>query len=326
MTSITSITGFTGRLGAPAGSTQVVDLWNRSLPADPIDVERFRNLVLLDPNFDPDGLRLAWDGERLIGAAYAVRRTVAMVGDDLEPDRGWLPFFFVAPEARGHGVGRRLLGDAVDWLRGHGRHEIYFASYTPNYILPGLDRKRYPEAGALLEQLGFGTLYQAAAMDLGLVGYAVPEKTRTRMRGLEESGYSFGTPSSDELVPLIRLAYDHFNPDWARAIREAVLAGLPLGNIVVARDPSGEIVGWGMFAAYEGVIERFGPFGVLSDRRGLGLGEVLLHLCLERMRGRGAHSAWFLWTGEQTPAGHLYRKTGFTTTRVFDVMRASLAR
>lgn len=313
------ITGF--RVG---DAEAVVELWCRSAPADAITLKRFRNLVLLDANFDPEGLRLAWEGERLVGAAYAVRRQVAMVGDDLEPQRGWLSFFFVDPEARGRGVGTKLLRDALAWLRGHGRTEVYFASYTPNYILPGLDRKAYPEAAGLLTKLGFTTLYQAAAMDMSLVGYATPPRVHERAAALRAAGYSFGTPTDDELVSLVRIANEHFNPDWGRAIREAVIAGLPLDRIVVARASEGELVGWAMFAAYEQMVERFGPFGVVPDRRGTGLGEVLLHLTLTRMRALGAHSAWFLWAGEESPAGHLYRKAGFTTTRHFDVMRLIL--
>ncbi|MFE0376996.1 GNAT family N-acetyltransferase [Streptomyces inhibens] len=76
-----------------------------------------------------------------------------------------------------------------------------------------------------------------------------------------------------------------------------------------------------MHGAYDGTAERFGPFGVRKELRGAGLGKVLLHLTLERMRALGVHGAWFLWTGEQSPAGRLYRGSGFTTTRRFTVLR-----
>ncbi|AQT84644.1 hypothetical protein ERICIV_04062 [Paenibacillus larvae subsp. larvae] len=46
---------------------QLVPLWNQTMQADPVTPERFRNLVLLDANFDPLGLRIAADGERIIG-------------------------------------------------------------------------------------------------------------------------------------------------------------------------------------------------------------------------------------------------------------------
>jgi GNAT superfamily N-acetyltransferase len=311
--------------GFRAGDTRaVVDLWCRSAPADPITQERFRNLVLLDANFDAEGLRVARDGDRLLGAAYAVRRKVAMVGDDLEPTRGWVPFFFVDPAHRRSGVGRALLESARDWLREKGAHEVFFSSYTPNYILPGCDRQTYPAAAHLLESLGWKTQYEAVAMDRSLVGYAIPDDVAEKIAQLRAAGWYLDTPTLDDLPPLVRLASEHFNPDWARAIRECLVAGLPVDRIVMARDPAGAVIGWAMHGAYEAATERFGPFGVLETQRGLGLGKVLLHLTLARMRALGAHGAWFLWTGEESPAGHLYLKTGFTISRRFDVMRASL--
>ncbi len=311
----------------PGDGPALVAAWCRSMPLDPITDTRFRDLVLLDANFDPDGLRIAVDGDhgdRLVGAAYAVRRRVAMVAGDLEPGTGWLPFFFVAPDARGAGVGRAVVCSALDWLRQQGAREVFFSSYTPNYILPGLDKEAYPEAAALLHDLGFRQLSEAAAMDRSLVGYRMPAEVRARVDGLTAQGYRFGTPAGDNLVELVRLAGEDFNPDWARAIRGAVVAGLPLDRIVGAWEPDGTLAGWAMHAAYENVLERFGPFGVRPDRRGTGLGRVLLHLTLERMRAQGAHSAWFLWTGERSPAGQLYRSTGFTVTRRFGVLRAEL--
>ncbi|GAA3512721.1 GNAT family N-acetyltransferase [Actinocatenispora rupis] len=302
----------------------LVEAWRRSAPYDPVTPARFRNLVLLDPNFDPQGLRVAVEDDRVVGAAYAVRRTVAMVGDDLEPGMGWLPFFFVAPEARRQGVGGALLDSALGWLRGHGVGTVEFAGYTPNYVLPGLDAEAYPEARKLLEHKGFRTRYEAVAMDRSLVDYTMPDAVRERVAALTAEGYRFGTPTDDDLVELVALARDEFNPDWGRAIRECVTAGTPTDRIVCVREPGGVLVGWAQHEAYEGATERFGPFGVLETRRGTGLGKVLLHLTLERMRALGAHSAWFLWTGEKSAAGQLYLRTGFTVTRRFQVMRAAL--
>ncbi|WP_344154913.1 GNAT family N-acetyltransferase [Kribbella yunnanensis] len=298
--------------------------WTAAAPADPIGYPRFRDLFLLDRNFDPAGLKVAVRNGRVVGAAYAVRRLIPLAGADLEPETGWIPFFFVHPDARGHGLGRELLTAAMDWLREVGRSEIFFSSYTPSYFLPGLDRARYPAADRLLAGLGFEAGYDAVAMDRSLVGYSMPAEVGKRLDELVGEGYSFGTPTGDELTALIRLAGNEFTPDWARAIREAVVAGMPLERIVVARDPVRRILGWAQHATYEGVIERFGPFGVLPECRGTGLGKLLLHLTLTQMAATGAHSAWFLWTGEQSAAGRLYLGAGFTITRTFTILRANV--
>lgn len=296
----------------------VVDLWNRCLPADPITVRRFRNLVLLDPNFDPAGLRLAYVADRLVGAIYAVRRRVPMLGTDMEPDSGWIVFFFVDPEFRGHGIGRELVENALRWLD---RAQVDFAPYTPNYVLPGLDAAAYPAAANLLKKLGFTVLYEAVAMHRSLVGYEVPAALRHQLTSLSDRGYALRTAHDDDLVDLIPLARDHFTSDWARAIRESVSAGMPLDRIVIVREPAERLVGWAMFGTYENVIDRFGPFGVLEECRGTGLGKALLHKTMEAMRAQGAHGAWFMWTGEQSAAGHLYRKAGFEVTRRFQILR-----
>ncbi|MFE5740523.1 GNAT family N-acetyltransferase [Streptomyces celluloflavus] len=314
-------TGIEVRGFRPGDGPGLVAAWCRGLPYDPITPRRFRDKVLLDANFDPPGLRVAVRGGEIVGAAYGVRRLVAMTGTDREPDRGWIPFFFVVPDARRTGLGRRLLTDVLDWLRGLGRTRVDFASYTPHYLLPGLDPDAYPQAARLLGELGFRTRHEVAAMDRSLVGYRMPAAVLRRATDLTGLGYRFATPADDDLVELLRLAGEEFSPDWAWAIRGCLAAGTPLDRIVTARAPSGALVGWAMHGAYEGRNERFGPFGVLAEQRGTGLGQVLLHLTLERMRALGAHGAWFLWTDEQSPAGHLYRRAGFRTTRTFRVLR-----
>jgi GNAT superfamily N-acetyltransferase len=306
------------RAGQTAG---VVDLWNRSAPTDPMTVRRFRDLILLDPNFDPAGLQVASVRDTLVGAVYAVRRTVAAEADDLEPDNGWIVFFFVDPEHRRRGIGRALLDTALRWLAEQGRGTVTFSGYTPNYVLPGLDADTYPAAARLLDRLGFGLAYESVAMDRDLVGYEIPPEVRAQLADLRARGYRLGPATDDDLVDLIPLARRHFNPDWGRAIREGVAAGMPADRIVVAREPAGRLVGWAMHGTYEGVVDRFGPFGVLAECRGAGLGRALLHLTLERMRAVGAHSAWFLWTDESSAAGQLYRKSGFTVTRTFRILR-----
>lgn len=308
----------------PGDGAAIAAGWTAAAPADPVTHQRLIDLVLLDRNFDPAGLLVAVDGSTVIGAAYAVRRRIAFDGDDMEPAQGWIPFFFVDPAHQRRGVGRELLAAVMAWLKAHGRSRVTFSSYTPNYVLPGLDEARYPAAAHLLSTLGFSTDYQAVAMYRSLEGYVMPPGARDRISALRGVGYRFESPTAEELTEIIEIASAEFNPDWGRAIREATLAGLGLDRIMAVWDREGRALGWAMFGTYEGVTDRFGPFGVLPTQRGLGLGEALLHLTLERMRACEAHSAWFLWTDEASPAGRLYAKTGFSVTRTFSIQSASL--
>jgi len=303
----------------------IATAWTRAAPADGITYDRFRDMFLLDRNFDAEGLLVAESEGQVVGAALGVRRLTPAFGADLEADSGWIPFFFVVPAFRRQGIGSGLVRGVMDWLSSKGAATAYFSSYTPNYFLPGLDAARYPDASRLLASLGFTTQYESVAMDRTLNDYEMPERIRERITALEADGWSFGSPSGDDLVDLIEIAGSRFNPDWARGIREGVLGGQSLECIITVRNPDGVMLGWAMHGTYENVLERFGPFGVLPESRGTGLGEILLHLTLERMRALGAHSAWFLWTEETSPAGHLYLKTGFSVTRTFAILHASLA-
>jgi len=301
----------------------IVKLWNECLRHDPVTPLRFRNMVLLDGNFDPEGLRLAFEGKQLVGAVYSLRRLLPMIGTELEPDNGWITFFFVAPEMRRQGVGTRLMQDAFEFLAARGCKQVFFSSYAPNYFVPGVDEESYPEGYAFLTAQGFARLYSPVAMDYSLVRYAYPQEVKALKREREREGYEFGLAQDRDLIEVIKLAADVFNPDWGRAIREGLLRGLPMTAIHVVRH-EGKLVGFCMHGGYEGVRERFGPFGVDPSQQGKGLGKILLHDCLANMRGQGLHGAWFLWTGEATAAGQLYMKLGFEITRRFHVCKKIL--
>lgn len=302
---------------------QIVQLWNKCLKNDPITKSRFRKLVLLDANFDPQGLRLAFKNDQLIGCVYAIRRLLPMFETDLEPENGWITFFFVDEKYRRSQIGTKLLDDALHFLKKNDRKYVFFSSYAPNYIVPGIDEKAYPEGYEFLKANGFSTLYSPIAMDRDLTDYEWDEVIQERMTKRIEEGYTFQTAQDKDLYELIQFANIKFNPDWGRAIREGLLQGLPMKQILVAKKEE-KIVGFCMFGGYEGIRERFGPFGVDPDERGKGLGKILLHLCLQQMKAIGLHGAWFLWTGEETPAGYLYKDTGFEVTRQFHVMQREI--
>lgn len=302
---------------------QIVALWNECLQKDPVTSKRFRNLVLLDANFDPQGMRLAFDDEQLIGCVYAVRRLLPMTGTELEPENGWIPFFFVTPSRRRSGVGSRLMQEAVSFLQENGRINVFFSSYAPNYIMPGIDEEAYPEGYKFLQSQGFNRLYSPVAMDCSLVNFRLTDDIMALKQEREAEGYTFTLAEDKDLYDVIQFANMTFNPDWGRAIREGVLQGLPMEHIFVARHHD-NLVGFCLYGGYEGVPERFGPFGVDPAQQGKGLGKLLLNLCLHRMRAEGLHGAWFLWTSETTSAGYLYKKNGFNTTRVFHVMKKEI--
>ncbi len=300
-----------------------ITAWNHSMPTDGISEKTFITRILADINFERAGLIIAEEDNRIVGGLMAVVRRTPMSGTDIEPDTGWITTFFVHPDYRQRGIGHALMDAADTYFCRHNRNTIYFASYTPGYFAPGIDRIQYPWGAALLEASGFQKLYQAAAMDKNLVGFEIPKDVRDVEAVRRADGYHVEKLTLPYVTEVINFSDREFNPDWTRSIREALKTGVPMSNIlVVLRDE--KVVGFCIYGAYDGINERFGPFGVAASLRGTGLGKVLLYRCLEQMRQDGLHTAWFLWTGEKEAAGHLYLRAGFTITRRFDVMKKTL--
>lgn len=305
--------------------TGIVSCWNRSCPGDGIHLTTFVRRVLCDANFDPEGLFIAEAQGRIVGFLYAVARRVPLVATDLEPENGWITAFGVDPEYQRQGVGTSLMEAAFGFFSARGRRTVSFSDYAPNYFVPGIDRTTYPAAAAFLERVGFRSVYSCVSMDKSLILYQTPADVLAVKKEREAEGYRFESLSPARVAETIRFANEAFHADWGRAIREAVISGIPYDQFLIAIDPLERVVGFAMFGGYDGISERFGPFGVADSQRGKGIGKVLLYLTLDVMRSKGLHGCWFLWTGERSPAGHLYRRAGFTVTRTFDIMRLRLA-
>lgn len=314
------------RLRSYAGGDErgIVKAWNRAMPQDPIDLNRWMKRVLCDTNFDPKGLAVASVAGEIVGFCLALCRRIPLFGDDLETERGWITAFGVVPEWRKRGIGSALLEAGERFVEAQGRKELLVSPYAPNYFWPGVDPQAYPEAVALLERRGYETLYSPVAMDKNLVGFSVPQEVEALQAARVREGYRFGPLTPERLYDVVAFADEAFNPDWGRAIREAVQKDVPLDHCWIALNGEGRVVGFALFGGYDGILERFGPFGVDPSERGKGLGKILLYRSLEAMRAKGAHGAWFLWTGEATAAGQLYLKAGFEITRSFKVMRRRL--
>ncbi len=302
----------------------IVSAWNVSLWCDPITEKRVKNLILCDPNFDSEGCIVAVDNDTIIGFLYAIRRRVPMFGNLLEPESGWIHSFFVDKTYQRRGVGTELLRRGMDFLKTCGVKTMYFSPYAPNYIVPGIDSTAYPAGEKLLVARGFSIQYEAVAMDCCLVNYQYPLDVQELKKQRELEGYTFTPLETGEIPEVAWFAHSKFNEDWGRAIRQGLSNNVDKEQVTVAKNSTGDTIGFTMFGAYEGIRERFGPFGVDEACRGLGIGKILLHECLWKQKQVGLHNSWFLWTGEESAAGYLYRKYGFTITRRFKVMKREL--
>ncbi|MDN5599687.1 MAG: GNAT family N-acetyltransferase [Brachybacterium sp.] len=310
--------------GAGHGDMERISaLMARAMPRDVVSAMRLGRTLLLEPNHDPRGLVIAEHPEDgVIGVAYG---TCAEHGVPSLPTSGYMTLACVDPRHRRRGVGCELFGRVRDHLAERGATSLTVAGYPQAYFWPGVDADEHPEGIAFLEECGLTPSGTAAAMSLDLDAWSISESVRDLERTRRAEGFRFGPATLEDLPEVISFASKRLARDWGEVLREAALRDpAVVRRIVMARDPLGVVVGFATYGAYGDTLERFGPFGIDETRRGTGLGRILLSLTLMKMRSEAAHGAWFLWTGEESPAGHLYASTGFTVSRRFTVMRTDL--
>jgi len=297
------------------------ELWNRALPFDPIDRTTFQRKVLLDPNFHPDWLLVAEVDGRLAGFCLALIRRLPLEKTGMQPKSGWISAFGVDPEYRRKGVGKALLDRALAGLRSAGRKTVSIAPYIPNYFVPGVDVDRYPEGLAFFKNRGFEEVDRPIGMDSQLVtadfrplvarGESLPRELGVEVRPMR----------STEIPELMALLQAHMPGDWVRHARELLLdiaRGIGDFDQFTLALKEDEAIG---YCQFEG--EHFGPFGVREGMQGKGIGTALLATCLQTMQRRGTHTAFVLWTSDQT-GDRVYRRFGFRPTRRFAVLRRNL--
>ena len=311
----------------PGDEDALVEAWNRSLRYDPITLRVFERKVLLDPNFESSGLKIAEVGGELAGFVIGIVRRYPLFYQGLEAERGWITSIAVRPEFDLQEVAHRLLEEIFKFFMERGRVYVWFSPYTPNYFFPGVDPDRYGWVLETLETHGFKRVYEAISMDAQLYpDYEVPDWVYEAERGLEEQGIEIRHLETKDIHPLLRFLERNFSADWYRHCLELLQRGCGKDQVLVAvRD--GEVLGYcqyfhGEEYDWHRAGAHFGPFGVREDFRGRGIGSVLLAKCLREMRAKGFHNAFLLWTDRET--ARFYSKFGFRITRKFYIMRRAL--
>ena len=292
----------------------LLEVWAAALPYDTVDRGTLHREVLLDPNFDPEWLLVAEVAGEVAGFCLCVIRREPL-GGEMEPERGWVTAFGVAPGKQGQGIGSALLDIALDLFREAGRDEALLAPYVPNYFVPGVDEVAYAEGLAFLKKRGFEVTSRPLSMDASIVLF---DHTAwdARERELLERGVEVRALQAHETPEFMRFMGEQMPAGWVRDARELLMEGSAEQVVVALRE--GEIVGYCQFRG-----EHFGPFGVIEDCQGQGIGTVLLARCLRQMQRAGLHNAWVLWTSDET-AERVYSKLGFRETRRFSVLRRVL--
>jgi len=295
---------------ASRDSAGVLGLWERALPAYPIQPNTFLQRTAGNQNYrHGDGL-LAVAGRRIIGFALAevVRPTGAPAAGTAH-----LAVLLVAPEARRQGVGRALLTALETQLRAAGCTKVVLGR-GPARFWTGVPED-LPEATAFFQHLGYTATSRACDLVVPLRNYAASLRYQDRLKAAGAEVVS-ATPA---LLPaLLEFEYREF-AGWAPGILRLAANG-DLANVLVVR--CGETIigsiltcthdtGW-RYAnqVWERVIgdrlAGYGAVGIAKSRRGEGLGAAMCEAAAAYVAAKGADACFIDWTG----IPDFYRRVG----------------
>lgn len=292
----------------------VVNLWNETLAADPITINKFRKQALLDDNFDNDLCFIAVEENKVIGFLLATKRKFPYLDRGLEPTRGWINVMFVDSGYQRRGIGSELVSVAHERLKEMGAQNITLGAYSPNYFFPGIDKENYKGAINFFDKIGYTSGKESYSMCKSLHDFRMSETTFGKIRKAKEHGYEVKNFEYKHALDLLEFLRIEFGGGWKRNALISMQNGLAEDCILVCLDKNKEIVGFCM-RMIDGNPMRFGPIGVKESTRNHGIGGIIFDIMQKEMQQKGIYHMYFVSTEEN--GRRFYERHGLKVFRTF---------
>jgi GNAT superfamily N-acetyltransferase len=299
---------------------RVLSAWNAILIHERLAEQRFRQVMLGDPNYEPEGVLVAKgeSGELLGFSACALRREVAGKdggGSQDDFDRAYLKGFFVVDGDAGDAAAKDLIGAVESYARAAGKQRLTVTEYGAAYVFPGLD-VRYERLRGLLMRNGYQDFHTIECVAADLNDPAIPHMLKE----------AWATMSSE--IKLIAPWEPSVLPAMRRFVAEVEMpAWFPIGWETRYEQPrehcsvltkGGEIIAWAQFHPHKPT-SGFGPILVLHRERGHNYGGLLLLESMTRAAQLGCERMLAQWANTG-----FYVRYGWNIVRRFAVLRKAL--
>lgn len=293
---------------------EVVDLWNRTLTADPITVHKFRSQALFDDNFDTELCFLAKEFDSVVGFLLATKRKFPYLERGLEPTRGWINVMFIDENYQRKGIGESLVKHAEAKLKSMGAETVTLGAYSPSYFFPGIDKESYSAAIKFFDKMGYEKGKESYSMCKDLHGYEISKETLEKLSKARAAGFSFINFEYKYALELLEFAKNEFGGGWKRNSLISMQNNTAEDCILLVLDKQQKIVGFCM-RMIDGNPMRFGPIGVGQEVRNYGIGGILLDIAQLEMEKRGIYHMYFVST--DVPGRRFYERHGIKAFRTF---------
>ena len=253
-----------------------------------------------DPYWNPEYAFVAETKGQIVGFMQGVRRDIRGT------KYGFIKLMGVHPKYQRQGIASKMykqleaifVADQVEIVR------IY--DVPLNYFMPGVD-PRYTPAVCFAQKHGFKHIGDSVNMSVNLdQNFEVTKE----IEALKAQGIEISRATKKDK----RALFGFVNVEWALWINELEMTfkSDPISMFIARKE--GIIKA---FSAYDGNNKGtgwFGPMGTHQDLRGLGMGNILLKLCLQDMKGQGLTKSIIPWVA---PIGFYSHYVGAKISRVF---------
>ncbi|MEG0345978.1 MAG: GNAT family N-acetyltransferase [Erysipelotrichaceae bacterium] len=301
---------------------QIIELWNTTLIYDPINKQRFIDLILLDDNFNKELVLLALDKDKdmVVGFILGIKRQVPYLNRGLEPTRGWISLMFIKKEYQRKSIATKLVNLIEYAFIAKGTKEITLCAYSPNYFFPGID-KRYEAANIFFNKLNYIKHSEAVSMQRDLWDYSLPTNTINKINTLKEEGISFIKYNDNYMNALLNFVKEEFDAGWIRNVLISMQKHIAKDTILLCINSDNKVLGYCM-RKIDNNDSRFGPIGVSKQLRSKGIGGILLDLMLLDMKASNINYMYFLWT--HGDAQRFYLNHGVKVYRTYNLYRKEI--
>lgn len=294
----------------------IVDLWNEALAPDMAISHAFVRYNLRPSAGVRRRVFLACTDDAIVGAALHGEPAVNPLGE------GWIDLLVVAPAFQRTGIGRHLLALAERWLAGTGCRGVQIGGGLRPFA-PGV-----PDTGVanFFHRCGYEALNTVWDMAANLATYRPPGNLSQGACAARPAA-----PGQEEL--LLGFLRREFPGRWRYEAEMFLANGGRISDYMLLWTERG-IDGCCLLTFPDSVrpIERFYPYrlpkpwgqigsiGVSADRRGQGLGSVLLDAGLRRLHDNGVNGCVIDWT----TLVDFYGKFGFERYRAYEMVGKQL--
>ncbi|MCK9537380.1 MAG: GNAT family N-acetyltransferase [Bacilli bacterium] len=313
----------------------VIDLWNESVcPYSvyaPFTEAVFREKFLNNPQFDEDGLVVAYFNGKIVGFGNAIYHNQGKAPSETP---GYITCVAVDKNYWRKGIGTTILHTLENFLKQRGKtfvRNLFFNPVKLEWYVPGYCRHEHPNAPAipfnspfyfLLLANGYNVNGQEDAYHVDLKNYCLPDAVVERMRANEADGYTITIYDSSKHYGFDELFAALKSEDWRNQINNNLKKDKPNPILIAQKD--GEILGFtGPLSTLSSGRAYLAGLAVHPKAQRRGLGKSLFCMLCEESKKNGAEFMT-LHTGVTNPAREIYLYAGMRVVQSFAIMRKEL--